>query len=75
MVLIAHGTIALEAEYIAGPDKSVVGILKGEYTRVSGYNIPTEGLWVIDKSMYGLEPGKMVVYVLQPTSSYRVTAN
>ncbi|KAL9037031.1 MAG: hypothetical protein Q9180_003956 [Flavoplaca navasiana] len=46
----------------SGPDKPVVGRPKGERNPISGHNVPTEGLWAIDKSMYGLEPGKMVVF-------------
>ncbi|KAI4257101.1 MAG: hypothetical protein L6R42_005860 [Xanthoria sp. 1 TBL-2021] len=52
----------LTALGIAGPDKFVVGMPKVEDKFGSQrYKIPTEALWVIDKSIYGLEPGKMVV--------------
>lgn len=54
--------VAMSLTGIAGPDKFVVGMPKVEHKLGSvRYNIPTEALWVIDKSIYGLEPGKMVV--------------
>ncbi|KAI4259484.1 MAG: hypothetical protein L6R42_004553 [Xanthoria sp. 1 TBL-2021] len=58
----AVSATVLTASGIAGPDKFVVGMPKVEHKLGSvRYNIPTEALWVIDKSIYGLEPGKMVV--------------
>ncbi len=44
------------------PDQYVVGVPKVvDNQRFPVYKIPTEALWVIDKSIYGLEPGKIVV--------------
>lgn len=54
--------VAMWLSGIPGPDKFVVGMPKVEHKFGSQrYKIPTEALWVIDKSIYGLEPGKMVV--------------
>ncbi|KAL8655410.1 MAG: hypothetical protein Q9226_003061 [Calogaya cf. arnoldii] len=47
---------------IAGPNKTVVGMPKPESKIGSAYDMPVEALWVIDKSIYGMEPGKMVVF-------------
>ncbi|CAL8578056.1 hypothetical protein XPA_003858 [Xanthoria parietina] len=45
------------------PDQYVVGVPKVvDNQRFPVYKIPTEALWVIDKSIYGLEPGKIVVF-------------
>ncbi|KAL8991631.1 MAG: hypothetical protein Q9169_007800 [Polycauliona sp. 2 TL-2023] len=48
----------------SGPDKPVVGVPKVANKEPYGENfdIPKEALWVIDKSIYALEPGKMVVF-------------
>ncbi|KAI4270410.1 MAG: hypothetical protein L6R38_007127 [Xanthoria sp. 2 TBL-2021] len=55
--------VAMWLSGIPGPDKFVVGMPKVEHKFGSQrYKIPTEALWVIDKSIYGLEPGKMVVF-------------
>ncbi len=68
-VLIASGkSLGNDQKLIdeVGPDKPLVGRPEGEYNYGIGrYDIPTEGLWAIDKSIYSLEPGNMVVYVLQ----------
>lgn len=54
--------VALWLTCIAGPDQYVVGMPKvADKQRFGVYKIPAEALWVIDRSIYGLEPGKMAV--------------
>ncbi|KAL8919803.1 MAG: hypothetical protein Q9172_004808 [Xanthocarpia lactea] len=48
----------------SGPESPVVGMPKGPMGPSTSWqhSLPKEALWVIDKSIYGLDSGKMVVF-------------